>query len=397
MNSMNKKTIKDVNLEGKTVLLRCDFNVPLDPEGKITDDTRILGALPTINFLRERCKNLILCSHLGRPKGEFKPEFSLDPVAEYLRTKLNLPVELATDVVGEDATTKAANLAEGHILLLENLRFHKEETANDAEFAKKLASLADIYVNDAFGAAHRAHASTEGVTKFLPAVGGLLMEKELQALGNVLSDPARPFVAIVGGAKVSDKIGVIDNLIDKADIVLIGGGMSYTFAKARGGNIGKSLCEYEKLDLAREIADRADAKGKPLTFPLDHKCSSEFSNDAETKTCCFGEIDDEWEGMDIGPQTIEKYSKIISTAKTIMWNGPIGVFEFSNFAEGTRAIAEAMANSGATTIIGGGDSAAAVKQLGFGDAMSHISTGGGASLEFLEGKKLPGVEALQDR
>ncbi|GHV19282.1 phosphoglycerate kinase [Clostridia bacterium] len=393
---MNKKTIENIDVSGKKILLRCDLNVPLDEHGNITDDTRIIGALPTINYLREHGAKIILCSHLGRPKGEFKPEFSLAPVAKYLNEHLHIQVDFASDVIGEDALMKTNCLENGGIVLLENLRFHKEETDNDPDFAKKLASFADIFVNDAFGAAHRAHASTEGVAHFLPAVSGFLLEKELRILGDVLNNPERPFVAILGGAKVSDKIQVIKSLMNKADTIIVGGGMAYTFARALGGEIGHSLCEEDKLPLALEIIKTAAEKGVKLMFPVDTVATKEFSNDSEAKTFPTGEIPSDFGGMDIGEETRKIFAEEIKQAKTIMWNGPMGVFEFDNFAKGTNAIAEALVASDAMTIIGGGDSAAAVKKLGFADKMGHISTGGGASLEFIEGKILPGVAALND-
>ena len=394
---MNKKTVKDIELKGKKVLVRCDFNVPMDEEKNITDNTRIVAALPTIKYLLENNCAIILCSHLGRPKGEFKPEFSLQPVAKELSKLLDKEVIMAKDVVGEDATTKAANLKQGEILLLENVRFHKEETDNDPEFAKKLADMAEIYVNDAFGAAHRAHASTAGVAAYLPALSGFLIEKELKFLGNAIANPERPFVAILGGAKVSDKIGVIDSLLEKVDTLIIGGGMAYTFFKAQGYGVGNSLCELDKLDLAKSLMEKAKNKGVKLLLPVDTKIGKEFKPDTESKTVAWTDIPDEWEGFDIGEKTIEMFSNELKTAKTVIWNGPVGLFEFDQFAIGTNSIAKVLSEIDATTIIGGGDSAAAVKKAGLQDKMTHISTGGGASLEFLEGKKLPGIECLMGK
>ena len=394
---MNKKTVKDIDLKGKKVLVRCDFNVPMDEERNITDNTRIVAALPTIKYLLEENCAVILCSHLGRPKGEFKPEFSLKPVAKELSKLLDKEVIMANDVIGEDATSKAKALQPGQILLLENVRFHREETDNDEEFSKKLASMAEIYVNDAFGTAHRAHASTEGVTRYLPAVAGFLIEKELKFLGNAISNPVRPFVAILGGAKVSDKIGVIDSLLEKVDTLMIGGGMAYTFFKAQGYGVGNSLCELDKLDLAKSLMEKAKAKGVKLMLPVDTVVGKEFKEDTESKTVAWTDIPDDWEGFDIGEKTIEMFSDELKSAKTVVWNGPLGLFEFAQFAKGTNAIAKVLSELDATTIIGGGDSAAAVKKAGLQDKMTHISTGGGASLEFLEGKKLPGIECLQDK
>ena len=339
-----------------------------------------------------------MCSHLGRPKGEFKKEFSLEPVAVELSKLLDKQVIMAKDVIGEDAKTKAANLKEGEILLLENVRFHREETDNDPEFSKTLASMAEVYVNDAFGAAHRAHASTVGVASYLPAVSGFLIEKELKFLGDALNNPQRPFMAILGGAKVSDKIGVIDSLLEKVDTLMIGGGMAYTFFKAQGYNVGVSICEEDKLDLALSLMEKAKAKGVKLMLPVDTRVGKEFKPDTESKTVPWTEIPDEWEGFDIGEKTIEMYSEELRKAKTVVWNGPLGLFEFDQFAKGTNAIAKVLSElTDATTIIGGGDSAAAVRKAGLEDKMTHISTGGGASLEFLEGKKLPGIECLQDK
>ena len=394
---MNKKTVKDIDLKGKKVLVRCDFNVPMDEQRNITDNTRIVAALPTIKYLLDNNCAIILCSHLGRPKGEFKPEFSLKPVAKELSKLLHQDVLMAEDVVGEDAKTKAANLQQGQIMLLENVRFHKEETDNDPEFSKKLASMAEVYVNDAFGSAHRAHASTAGVAAYLPAVSGFLMEKELQFLGGAVTNPQRPFVAILGGAKVSDKIGVIDNLLEKVDTLMIGGGMAYTFFKAQGYEIGKSICELDKLDLAKDLMEKAKQKGVRLILPVDTVIAKEPGEEVETKTVKCTEIPADWEGFDIGQETIKIFSKELKNAKTVVWNGPLGVFEIAQFAIGTNEIAKALADIDAITIIGGGDSAAAVKKAGLEDKMTHISTGGGASLEFLEGKKLPGIECLMDK
>ncbi len=395
--SFNKKTIEDIDVSGKKVLVRCDFNVPLDENKNITDETRINAALPTIKYLLEHKAAVILCSHLGRPKGEFNMKYSLAPVAKRLSEKLGFEVKLAKDVIGPDAKKLAAEVKPGQAVLLENVRFHAEEEKNDPAFAKELASMADIYVSDAFGTVHRAHASTAGVAEYLPAVAGFLIGKELNFLGKAVTNPERPFVAILGGAKVKDKIGVITNLIEKVDTLLIGGGMAYTFMKATGGEIGNSLCDEERLGLALELLDKAKAKGVKLLLPVDNVCGKEFNNDTEQMVCESGKIPEGWEGLDIGPKTVELFSKEIKAAKTVVWNGPMGVFEMPNFAKGTLAIATAMAESDATTIIGGGDSAAAVTQMGLAGKMSHISTGGGASLEFLEGKTLPGVAALNDK
>ena len=392
-----KKTVKDIDLKGKKVLVRCDFNVPMDENKNITDTTRIIAAIPTIKYLLENNCAIILCSHLGRPKGEFKPEFSLKPVAKELSKILGREVIMAEDVIGEDAKSKAANLKSGEIMLLENVRFHREETDNDEAFAKELASMAEVYVNDAFGAAHRAHASTAGVAAFLPAVSGFLIEKELECLGDAVNNPERPFVAILGGAKVSDKIGVIDSLLEKVDTLLIGGGMAYTFFKAQGYNVGNSICELDKLELAKEAMAKAKAKGVNLVLPVDTKIGKEFKPDTESKTVAWTEIPDGWEGFDIGEKTIEIFSEEVKKAKTVIWNGPLGLFEFPQFSIGTNSIARLLATIDAKTIIGGGDSASAVKNAGLADKMTHISTGGGASLEFLEGKKLPGIECLQDK
>ena len=394
----NKKTILDVDVAGRKVLLRCDFNVPQDKEtGAITSDKRIVAALPTIRYLLERNAAVIACSHLGKPKGEWKPKLSLAPVARRLSELLGQEVIFASDIVGEDAKAKAAALQGGQIMLLENLRFDPREEKNDPSFAKELASLAELYVSDAFGTVHRAHASTAGVAAYLPAVSGLLVAKELEVMGGALNDPKRPFVAVLGGAKVSDKIGVINNLLDKADTIIIGGGMAYTFAKAQGGSIGKSLCEDDKLDYAREMIEKAKRNGVKLLLPSDTVAADDFSNDARRQVVSTMAIPDGWEGMDIGPDTIRTFCDAVKGAGTVVWNGPMGVFEFENFAAGTRAMAQALADSGAITIVGGGDSAAAVEQMGFADRITHISTGGGASLEFLEGLELPGVACLLDK
>lgn len=394
----NKKTIRDMDVSGKKVLLRCDFNVPLDKQtGEITDDKRIVASLPTIRYLLDQGAALICCSHLGRPKGEWLPELSLAPVARRLSELLGVPVKMAKDVIGDDAKMLASELRGGGILLLENLRYHKEETKNEPGFAKALADMADVFVSDAFGTVHRAHASTAGVAEFLPAVSGFLVARELEMLGDSLSNPKRPFVAILGGAKVSDKLGVIQNLLEKADVLIIGGGMSYTFNKAQGGKVGKSLCEDEKLDYAREMMALAEEKGVKLLIPSDALAAAEFSADATPVACSAFEIPDDLMGLDIGKESIALFTKEIANAGTVVWNGPMGVFEFPAFAEGTKAVAEALAQSGAVTIIGGGDSAAAVLQFGVADQMTHVSTGGGASLEFLEGKILPGVACLEDK
>lgn len=394
---MNKKTIRDIDVAGKKVLVRCDFNVPLNGS-EITDENRIVGALPTIKYLIENNAKVILCSHLGRPKGEFNMKYSLAPVAKRLSELLGQEVYLTKDVIGPDATSHAEALKEGQVILLENLRFHKEEEKNDPAFAKALADMAEIYVNDAFGTAHRAHASTAGVAAYLPAVAGFLIGKELDIMGKALENPARPFVAILGGAKVSDKIGVINNLIEKVDTLIIGGGMSYTFTKALGGEIGTSIVELDKVDLAKELLAKAEKKGVSLLLPVDTVIADKFANDAEKKTVPANEIPEGWMGLDIGEKTIAKYQDVIKDAGTVVWNGPMGVFEMENFAAGTRAIAKALAeNEKCISIIGGGDSAAAVEQMGFADKITHISTGGGASLEFLEGLELPGVAALNDK
>ncbi len=395
---MNKKTVRDIDVTGKKVLVRCDFNVPLDKEtGKITDNRRIRAAIPTIEYLIDHNAKVILCSHLGRPKGEFNLKYSLKPVAEELSKLLGKEVKLAKDVIGEDAEKLTSEIKEGEVVLLENVRFHKEEEENDPEFAKKLASFAEIYVNDAFGTAHRAHASTAGVADYLPAVSGFLIEKELEFLGNALDNPERPFVAILGGAKVSDKIGVIENLLDKVDTLIIGGGMAYTFYKAQGHSIGTSICEEDKIDLANDILNKAKEKNVEILLPIDNHVSAEYSNEAEDKYIDSVEIPEGFMGLDIGPKTIELFKNAIKNAKTVVWNGPLGVTEFSKFEEGTKAIAEALAETEAVTVIGGGDSAAAVEKFGLADKMKHISTVGGASLEFLEGKVLPGIACLNNK
>ena len=393
---MSKKTIRDIDLKGKRVIVRVDFNVPQDKEGKITDDNRIVGALPTIKYLVEQNAKVVLMSHLGRPKGEFNMKYSLAPAALRLSELLGRPVKMAKDVIGEDADRIVASLKEGEVCLLENLRFHNEEEKNDPDFAKKLSGYGDIYVNDAFGTAHRAHASTEGVAHYLPAVSGFLIEKELKFLGGAVEHPDRPFVAILGGAKVSDKIGVINNLLEKVDVLIVGGGMAYTFIKAQGGEIGKSLLEADRLEYALEMIEKAKAKGVKLLLPEDSVAADAYSNDAKIEVVDSYKIPEGYLGLDIGPKAQKAFAEAIRGAKTVVWNGPMGVSEMSNFAAGTVAVAKAMAESDAVTIIGGGDSAAAVVQLGFGDKMSHISTGGGASLEFLEGLELPGVAALND-
>ena len=394
---MSKKTVRDIDLKGKKVFVRCDFNVPMDENQNITDNRRIVAALPTIKYLIEQNCKIILASHLGRPKGEVKPEFSLAPVAKELSKQLGQEVLMAKDVIGESAKTLAENLQEGQVMLLENVRFHREETDNNPEFAKELANMAEVFVNDAFGTAHRAHASTEGVSHYLPSVSGFLIEKELKFLGDALNNPERPFVAILGGAKVSDKIGVIDSLLEKVDTLMIGGGMAYTFFKAQGYEVGNSLCEPDKCELALNLMKKAKEKGVKFLLPIDTKVGKEFKPDTESKTVAWTEIPEGWEGFDIGEKTIEMFKNELKTAKTVVWNGPLGLFEFDQFAIGTNAIAHALAELDATTIIGGGDSAAAVEKAGLADKMTHISTGGGASLEFLEGKKLPGIECLQDK
>lgn len=394
---MNKKTVKDIDVKGKKVLVRCDFNVPQDEAGNITDTRRIVSSLPTIKYLLENGAKVILCSHLGRPKGEVKKEFSLLPVAKELSKQLGIEVKLANDIIGESAKSLTSNMKEGEVVLLENVRFDAREEKNDPEFAKELASLAEVYVNDAFGTSHRAHASTAGVASYLPAVSGFLIEKEIDFMGNAIENAKRPFVAILGGKKVSDKIGVINALLEKVDTLIIGGAMAYTFFKAQGYGVGNSICELDKLDLALELMEKAKAKGVKLMLPVDTKIGKEFDKDTESKIVKCTEIPEGWEGFDIGNKTIELYKEELENAKTIVWNGPLGLFEFDQFAIGTNEIANKLASVDAITIIGGGDSAAAIEKIGLADKMTHISTGGGASLEFLEGKKLPGIECLQDK
>ena len=396
---LNKKTVEDVDVRGKRVLVRCDFNVPLDENGNITDDTRIVGALPTIEYLIKNGARVILCSHMGKPKGEPKPELSLAPVAKALSEKLGKAVVFAADdcVVGENAKKAVAGMADGDVVLLENTRYRAEETKNEDKFSEELASLAEIFVNDAFGTAHRAHCSNVGVTKYLPvAVCGYLIQKEIEFLGNAVNNPVRPLVAILGGSKVSSKISVINNLLEKVDTLIIGGGMAYTFMKAKGLPIGKSLLEEDFLDYASDMMKKAEEKGVKLLIPVDSVEASEYSNDAEIKLADGG-VDDGFMGLDIGPKSIALFSDALKGAKTVVWNGPMGVFEMSNFAAGTNAIAKVLAELDATTVIGGGDSVAAVNKAGLADKMSHISTGGGASLEFLEGKDLPGIVAINDK
>ena len=394
----NKKSVVDMDFRGKKVLLRCDFNVPLDKAtGKITDEGRIIAALPTIKYLLDNGAAVIACSHLGRPKGEWLPELSLMPVAESLSKHLCIPVKMAKDVIGEDAKALASELKPGEIMLLENLRYHKEETKNDPEFARELASLADVFVSDAFGTVHRAHASTEGVSHYLPAVSGFLLKKELDNIGGAISNPKRPLVAILGGAKVSDKLGVINNLLEIADVIIVGGGMAYTFLKAQGGNIGKSLCEDSEMESVLKMMDEAKKRGVKLLLPCDTVASAEFSNDCESVVVPSNDIPDSMMGLDIGPKASNEFAEEIANAGTIVWNGPMGVFEFSKFANGTFAVANAVAESPAASIIGGGDSAAAVRKFGLEDKITHISTGGGASLEFMEGKVLPGIACLLDK
>ena len=394
MNYLNKKTVEDIDVAGKRVLVRCDFNVPFDGEGNISDPKRINEALKTIKYLIDHKAKVILCSHLGRPKGEFNMKYSLAPVAKYLSGALGQEVKMAADVVGESAKGIAASLKDGEVELIENVRFHKEEEKNDPAFAKELASLADIYVNDAFGTAHRAHASTAGVADYLPAVCGYLIQKEISVMGGALSDPKRPFVAILGGAKVSDKIGVITNLLDT---LIIGGGMAYTFMNALGYSIGTSICENDKVELAKDTMAKAKEKGVKFLIPVDNVVGTEYKPDTEYKTVDSDTIPDGWMGLDIGPKSRELFAGAIKGAGTVVWNGPMGVSEWENFAAGTIAVAKAVAESGAISIIGGGDSAAAVEKLGFADKMTHISTGGGASLEFLEGLELPGIACLNEK
>ena len=399
MAALNKKSVDDINVKGKRVLVRCDFNVPLQ-DGKITDENRIVAALPTIKKLIADGGKVILCSHLGKPKGEPKPELSLAPVAVRLSELLGQEVKFAADpeVVGPNAKAAVEAMKDGDVILLENTRYRAEETMNGEAFSKDLASLCDVFVNDAFGTAHRAHCSNVGVTQFVDtAVVGYLMQKEIDFLGNAVENPERPFVAILGGSKVSSKISVINNLLDKVDTLIIGGGMCYTFTKAQGGNVGNSLLEEDYLQYALDMVKKAEEKGVKLLLPVDAVAADAFSNDANTKVVAQNEIPDGWMGLDIGPKTAEMFADAVKSAKTVVWNGPMGCFEMPKFAEGTKAVAEALANTDAVTIIGGGDSAAAVNQLGYGDKMTHISTGGGASLEFLEGKELPGVAAANDK
>lgn len=432
MNYLNKKTVEDIDVSGKRVLVRCDFNVPMK-DGEITDTKRIVGALPTVKYLADHGAKVILCSHMGRPHNIFNDvvkldkkekkkidampaeeqaaatekaleaakgdvtKFSLAPVAAELSKLLGKEVIMAKDVIGPDAKAKAAALNDGDVMILENIRFHAEETKNDPAFAKELASMADIYVNDAFGTAHRAHASTAGAADYLPAVCGYLIQKEISVMGGALENPKRPFVAILGGAKVSDKIGVINNLIEKVDTLIIGGGMAYTFFKALGHSIGTSLCEDDKVELAKEMMEKAEKKGIKFLIPIDNVVATEYSADAEWKVVDSDEIPDGWMGLDIGPKTRALFAEAVANAGTVVWNGPMGVSEWENFANGTIAVAKAVADSDAISIIGGGDSAAAVEKLGFADKMTHISTGGGASLEFLEGLELPGIACLQDK
>ena len=395
---MAKKTIEDIQVAGKKVLVRVDFNVPLTEDGKVADDKRIVAALPTIQYLLAHNAKVILCSHLGRPKGQVNPKYSLAPVAEKLAELLpDTQIWFAEDTIGESAKAAIADMKEGEIVLLENTRFHKEEEKNDPEFAKALASLADIFVSDAFGTVHRAHASTVGVANYIPAVAGYLIGKELRIMGEALDNPVRPFVAILGGAKVADKIGVIKNLLTKCDSLIIGGGMAYTFFKAKGYEIGDSLLDADSIDLAKDLMKEAEERGVNLLLPIDTVVAKEFAADAEHKTVASNEIPAGWQGLDIGEKTIELFRETILKAKTVVWNGPMGVFEFPAFAVGTKAIAQACADCEGTTIVGGGDSASAVKKLGYADKITHISTGGGASLEFLEGKVLPGVAVLNDK
>jgi len=395
---LNKKTVTDIDVASRRVLVRLELNVPLDENRNITDDKRIQTTLPTVRYLIEHRARVIICGHMGRPKGKADPAFSLAPVAKRFAELLpGVSVAFATDVIGENARAAIAAMQDGDVVILENVRFHKEETANDPAFARKLAALADIYVNDAFGSSHRAHASTEGVAHFLPAVAGFLVGKELDVMVGAISRPKRPFVAILGGAKVEDKIGVIVNLLNKVDTLVIGGGMAYTFAKAQGGSIGNSLLDESHVEAALDMLNQAKQKGVSFLLPVDAVAADAFSNDANRRTVDIMSIPDGWIGMDIGPKSIEIFKAAVADAQTVIWNGPMGVFEFKNFAEGTRAVAEALAGSGAVTIIGGGDSASAVRQMGYADKMTHISTGGGATLELLEGRELPGLTALDDK
>ena len=395
--SLNKKTIEDINVKDKKVFVRCDFNVPLDENQNITDDTRIVKALPTIKYLIENGAKVILASHLGRPKGERKEEFSLKPVAKRLSELLGFDVKMADDVIGDSVNTLANSLQNGDVMLLENVRFYKEETENDSKFAKNLADLAEIYVNDAFGTAHRAHASTEGISHYLPAVCGYLIQNEIEKIDGVISNPQRPFTAIIGGKKVSSKIAVLINLLDKVDNLIIGGGMAFTFFKSLGYEIGDSICEEDKLDVAKEILDKAKEKNVNLLLPIDNVVAAEFDENAASRVVDSDKIPSDMMGMDIGPKTVEKFNDVIKNSKTVIWNGPMGVFEMPTFAKGTNAVATALADSNAISIIGGGDSVAAVVGMGLADKMTHVSTGGGASLELMEGKELPGIAALQDK
>jgi len=392
-----KATVRDVDVKGKRVLVRVDFNVPMNAEREITDDTRIKAALPTIRYLVDHGARVILASHLGRPKGKPTDEFRMDPVARRLSELLGKPVLKLNECVGDEVKAAVVAMRDGDVVLLENLRFHAEEEANDEGFAKALADLADIYVNDAFGTAHRAHASTAGVARFLPAVAGFLMEKEIEVMGKALADPERPFVAILGGAKVKDKVGVVRNLLDKVDTLMIGGGMAYTFLKAQGFEVGQSILEADKIDLARELMDKAKARGVRFMLPSDVVIADRFAEDAKTRVVPVDQIPPDWQALDIGPETVQRFAKEIAGARTVVWNGPMGVFEMKPFAEGTRGVAKALAESKAVTIVGGGDSAAALEEMGFADKVTHVSTGGGASLEFLEGKELPGVAVLKDK
>ena len=394
----NKKTVKDIDVSGKKVLLRCDFNVPQDKTtGAITDDKRIRAALPTIQYLLDQGAAVIACSHLGKPKGEVKPELSLKPVSVRLSELLGKPVIMAGDVVGPDAKAKAAALKPGEIMLLENTRFEPGETKNDPELAKEMASMAEIYVSDAFGAVHRAHASTAGVAAYLPAVSGFLIQKELEVMGGALANPKRPLVAILGGSKVSSKIGVINNLLNIADTIIIGGGMAYTFSAAQGGKVGDSLLEADWESYANEMVEKAREKGVKLLLPVDTVCADAFAPDAKSQVVKAGEIPDGWQGLDIGPETMKLYCGAVADAGTVIWNGPMGVFEFPKFAKGTEAVAAAMAECKGITVVGGGDSASAIEKMGYADKVTHVSTGGGASLEFMEGKELPGVACLLDK
>ena len=397
MDYSKKKTVEDLNVTGKKVLVRCDFNVPLNPDGSIANTKRIDAAMQTINYLVKNNAKVILCSHLGRPKGEYNMKFTLKPVAEYLSEKLDKEVKLASDVVGDSAKATVASLNDGDVCLLENVRFEKGETKNDKELSKALSELADLYVNDAFGTSHRAHSSTAGVAEFIPAACGYLIQKEIDVMGKALNNPKRPFVAILGGAKVSDKIGVINNLLEKVDVLIIGGGMAYTFLNALGYSIGTSLCEADKVDMAKDMMAKAKEKGVKLLLPIDVNVADKFEENANYKIVDADKIPDGFMGLDIGPKTQELFSEAIKDSGTVVWNGPMGVFEWDKFAKGTIAIAKAVADSNAISIIGGGDSASAVEKLGFASKMTHISTGGGASLEFLEGLDLPGIAALNDR